>query len=88
MKHFIKYSIYGGDKYKLSKWQIICTGLGVYIFLLFIHQICIKLYTLCGFDIKTPLLSYRNGNWLPMLYVVIIGPILEEIQYRLGLSFK
>jgi hypothetical protein len=93
MKSFFANLPYGNDKNTLTKWQIICIGLGCYVFFAFLMNVCTKLYTIFGFDIRTLLHTKSNiqSNWGILwgtLFILLIAPIIEETSWRLCLSFK
>jgi hypothetical protein len=93
MKKFFANLPYGNDKQTLSKWQIICIGLGFFCFFMFLTIFCSRLYVVLGFDLISVLntstdLSKAYGLTWYILFCTFIGPFREEIMFRLCLSFK
>ena len=93
MKDFFANLHCSNNKYFLSKWQIICIGLGCYVVFIFLIDICTKLYTVFGFEYRTVLRARSNmlidwGNLWGTLFYLIIAPVIEETAWRLGISFK
>lgn len=75
-----------------STKQILLRGVSIYAILFGIYLVLSVTYTLLGLpkcmSNPIPIILENNGVWKSSLSVILIGPILEEISYRLWLSFK
>jgi hypothetical protein len=93
MKKFFANLPYCNDKQTLSKWQIICIGLGFFCFFMFLTIFCSRLYVVLGFDLisvlntRTDITKEYGLTWY-ILFCIFIAPFREEIMFRLCLSFK
>lgn len=98
-KDFIKKpsSLYGTQEKKANFWkEVVSIFFQVLLFILLSSLICSLISFLINpMDVGSTFDSYfrniesfKERVAFPFLWIVIIGPIYEEISFRLGLSFK